>query len=130
MRPSSSISALAVICAVALGACTRTDEPVLQPPPAPALSPQASAALIARGEVLVQRHCAACHAVEASGASPRPPAPALRDLSQRYPPEALEEAFAEGILVGHPEMPEFRFEPADIDAIVAYLHAVQARKRS
>lgn len=114
---------------MSLSACTRANEPILQPPPGPTLSAQASAELVARGEVLAQRHCATCHSVGAAGQSPRPPAPAFRDLGERYPPEALEEAFAEGILVGHPEMPEFRFEPADIDAIVAYLHAVQARKR-
>jgi mono/diheme cytochrome c family protein len=41
---------------------------------------------------------------------------------------ALEEAFAEGILVGHPAMPQFRFTPAQIDDILAYLQSVQERR--
>jgi mono/diheme cytochrome c family protein len=90
--------------------------------------PPVAVGLAARGELLATRHCATCHAVGRTGASPRPEAPAFRDLGERYPPEALEEAFAEGILVGHSDMPEFRFEPADITALVAYLHKVQAKK--
>jgi mono/diheme cytochrome c family protein len=57
-----------------------------------------------------------------------PEAPPFRTLSERYPVTALEEAFAEGILVGHPAMPEFRFEPHEIDAIIAYLQSVQTRR--
>jgi hypothetical protein len=41
---------------------------------------------------------------------------------------ALEEAFAEGVLVGHPSMPEFRFEPRDIDALLAYLESIQTHR--
>ena len=43
--------------------------------------------------------------------------------------ELLEEALAEGILTGHPDMPEFAFPPEDIGAIIAYLRAVQEVKR-
>jgi hypothetical protein len=42
----------------------------------------------------------------------------------RYPPENLAEALAEGIVSGHPDMPEFVFEPAEIEAILAYLGAL------
>jgi hypothetical protein len=40
----------------------------------------------------------------------------------RYPPQDLAEALAEGISTGHPDMPEFVFQPAEIEAIVAYLN--------
>jgi hypothetical protein len=33
----------------------------------------------------------------------------FRTLGKRYPIEALEEALGEGIISGHPDMPEFRF---------------------
>jgi hypothetical protein len=32
-------------------------------------------------------------------------------LEARYPLEALEEALAEGIVTGHPDMPQFALEP-------------------
>src|SRR5439155_929402 len=74
----------------------------------PAVPP--SAAEITRGEALLGRHCASCHAVGRSGTSPHVSAPAFRTLSQRYKIEALEEALAEGLSSGHPDMPEFTFE--------------------
>lgn len=54
-----------------------------------------------------------------------PAAPAFRTLRERYPIDALEEAFAEGIYVGHPDMPEFVADPDQIAAIVAYIESIQ-----
>ena len=45
---------------------------------------------------------------------------------KRYPAESIEEALAEGIVSGHPDMPEFVFEPPEIDAIFAYLDSLSA----
>lgn len=81
-----------------------------------------------RGEVLLQRHCSRCHAVGAKGESPEPAAPALRELHRRYEPEALSEALSEGLLTGHPLMPEFRFPPDDVRAIIRYLESIQTRR--
>jgi mono/diheme cytochrome c family protein len=39
--------------------------------------------------------------------------------------DSLEEAFAEGISVGHPAMPQFAFAPDDVRALVAYLQSIQ-----
>ncbi len=85
---------------------------------------------IARGHLLVQRYCANCHAVTRSGASPHPAAPPFRDLHDRYPVDSLAEALAEGILVGHPAMPEMRFPPDDVSAILAYIVSVQRQQRA
>jgi cytochrome c len=74
-----------------------------------------------RGRVLVERECARCHAVSRTGQSRHTSAPPFRDLSKKYPVENLSEALAEGIVVGHKDMPEFLFEPADIEAILAYI---------
>lgn len=80
-----------------------------------------------RGEALVTRHCSGCHAIGRSGASSHREAPPFRILSQRYPIEALEEALGEGIVSGHPDMPEFVFSAGDVGAIVAYLNSIQER---
>ncbi|OHB28839.1 MAG: hypothetical protein A2790_20575 [Phenylobacterium sp. RIFCSPHIGHO2_01_FULL_69_31] len=92
-------------------------------PPAPSEpSPEA------RGEALVQLHCGGCHAVGREGASREPAAPPFRELNARYDPEMLSEALAEGILTGHPLMPEFRFAPDDVRAIILYLQSIQTRR--
>jgi mono/diheme cytochrome c family protein len=82
---------------------------------------------LARGQALVTKQCASCHAVGRTGASPHETAPAFRTLSQRYKIEALEEALAEGLSSGHPDMPEFVFEADDVGAIIAYLNSIQDR---
>lgn len=83
-----------------------------------------------RGALLVQRHCASCHAIGRSGDSPNKAAPAFRDLHNRYHVDDLGEALAEGILVGHPAMPEMRFPPNDVAAILAYIHSIQTEQRA
>jgi mono/diheme cytochrome c family protein len=88
---------------------------------------QDTAALERRGEMLVTRHCATCHAVGRAGSSPHPQAPPFRTLGQRYPIESLEEALGEGILSGHPDMPEFEFSAPDVGAVIAYLKSIQQR---
>lgn len=80
-----------------------------------------------RGEALLTKNCASCHAVAAKGESPRQDAPAFRTLSQRYPIESLEESLAEGIMSGHPDMPEFTFDADDVGAIIDYLKSIQQR---
>jgi mono/diheme cytochrome c family protein len=80
---------------------------------------------VAQGRSIAETRCISCHAIGETGESRNPEAPPLRTLSERYPVNALEEAFAEGMLVGHPGMPEFRFEPREIDALLAYLESIQ-----
>ncbi len=92
----------------------------------PSLSAQESRTLVKRGEVLLSRNCARCHATGTGGASPHE-APPFRTLSRRYPVEGLAEALAEGLFVGHPDMPQFAFEARDVGAIIAYLKSIQER---
>ncbi len=80
-----------------------------------------------RGEALLSRHCAMCHAIGRSGGSPTSIAPPFRTLGHRYKLESLEEALGEGIMTGHPAMPEFSFAPRDVGAIIAYLRSIQER---
>lgn len=88
----------------------------------------ASAATPERGEALVRLHCGGCHAVGRSGASHEPAAPPFRELHKRYDPEQLGEALGEGLLTGHPMMPEFRFEPDDVQSIIIYLKSIQTKQ--
>ncbi len=88
---------------------------------------QDKAALEKWGHDLLAAKCSRCHAIERTGASPNQEAPAFRTLSKQYPIEGLAEALAEGLSVGHPDMPEFVFEPYDISAILAYLKSIQER---
>jgi cytochrome c len=83
---------------------------------------------VEHGRALVEDNCAGCHATGATGDSPHTDAPPFRTLSQRYPIEALEEAFAEGIYTGHPDMPEFVVTPRQIGDIIAYLESIQEKK--
>lgn len=78
-----------------------------------------------QGVTLLERDCGRCHAVGLSGASPRADAPAFRTLGSRYPIESLEEALGEGIMSGHPDMPEFRYDAEEVGAIIDYLNAIQ-----
>ena len=41
--------------------------------------------------------------------------------------EMLAESLADGMLEGHPSMPEFRFLPQEINDIIAYMTAIQTR---
>jgi len=78
-----------------------------------------------RGEELLTRSCASCHAVGRNGESPNKSAPPFRTLGKLYPIESLEEALGEGIMSGHPDMPEFSFDANDVGAIIAYLKTIQ-----
>jgi cytochrome c len=85
----------------------------------------AQSARAQRGLAFVQTHCASCHAVGKAGESPLRIAPAFRTLHERYPVENLAEAFAEGITTGHPSMPEFVLDAAQINDVIAYLQTLR-----
>jgi mono/diheme cytochrome c family protein len=77
------------------------------------------------GRTLLAKNCARCHAVDRARASPHRQAPPFRLLGRRYPIESLAEALAEGLITGHPDMPEFVFQVRDVEAIMAYLQSIQ-----
>jgi cytochrome c len=78
-----------------------------------------------RGFTFAQTNCSQCHAIGRVGESPLPEAPPFRTLHTRYPVEDLAEAFAEGITTGHPSMPQFQLDPAQINDLLAYLNSIQ-----
>jgi cytochrome c len=77
--------------------------------------------LVAKGRAILESNCARCHAIGMDDTSHHEEAPPFRVVVTRYPPEDLAEALAEGIVSGHPDMPEFVFQPPEIEAILAYL---------
>jgi cytochrome c len=86
---------------------------------APAYDPRAD-----RGHRFAQTYCSRCHAIGKLGESPLTIAPPFRTLHERYDLDDLGEAFAEGIVTGHPSMPEFRLEGDQIDDLLAYLKSL------
>ncbi len=77
-----------------------------------------------RGAKMVKDMCARCHAVGLDGESTHKEAPPLRDIANRYPVDGLAEAFAEGIVVGHPDMPEFKLSPDAIADLLNYMRSL------
>jgi mono/diheme cytochrome c family protein len=86
--------------------------------PAAAESPQ-------QGKRLALTYCARCHAIDKVSPSPLKIAPPFRTLHERYPVETLEEALAEGIITGHPTMPQFRFEADQVGDFIAFLKTLE-----
>jgi mono/diheme cytochrome c family protein len=78
-----------------------------------------------KGQALVEKNCAHCHAIGKEGDSPHKEAPPFRTLSAKYPVSDLAESLAEGIVSGHPDMPIFVFDPQDVAAIIDYLESIQ-----
>ncbi len=78
-----------------------------------------------RGQELLETYCGGCHATGPADASPHPTAPPFRTLHERYDVGDLEEALVEGLVSGHPDMPEFTFEPEQAAAIVMYLRGLE-----
>jgi cytochrome c len=89
----------------------------------PARAQQSPAAQ--RGLTFVRVHCAQCHAISKVGDSPLTIAPAFRTLHAKYPIENLRRPLSEGIIAGHPTMPQFRLEADQVTDVIAYLEALQ-----
>ncbi len=86
---------------------------------------QAHAAAADRGLTFVKANCSLCHAIGRYDESPLAIAPPLRTLHELYPIEELEEALAEGIVTGHPSMPQFQLDGAQINDLIAYLKSLE-----
>lgn len=77
------------------------------------------------GRQLAEQQCGVCHAISPGTASPNAAAPPFAEVVQLYPPESLEEALAEGIMVGHEEMPAFEFTPDQVEQLIAFLKTLE-----
>ena len=88
--------------------------------PALAMSPAEQ-----RGKTFALTNCARCHSIDRVTQSPLKIAPPFRTLHLRYPVETLGEALAEGIVTGHPTMPEFQLDPDQIHDLLSYLKTLE-----
>lgn len=84
-----------------------------------------AASSVAQGKRLALLYCAKCHSVDKVTPSPLRIAPPFRTLHERYPVEMLQEALAEGIVTGHPSMPEFRFDADQVGDFMAFLKSLE-----
>ena len=78
-----------------------------------------------RGHALAQRMCAACHAVEPGGASPRSAAPPFGSSGLRHT-AALEGRLADLTRHGHYEMPPVALRPEDVRDLAAYIESLSS----
>jgi tetratricopeptide (TPR) repeat protein len=83
---------------------------------------------VREGRTLVETNCAPCHAIGAVGASALANAPAFRDLQKRYAMLSLRAPITRGLAAPHDDMPRFRPSEAELDAIVAYINSLAARR--
>lgn len=119
VRNSLVATALIMTGLALLPACSR--ETAESPSPAGSVETELP------GKRIAQNLCAGCHAIGPDGESPHADAPPFHTLSERYPVRLLEEALAEGIAVGHPDMPEFEFSAEEVDQLITYLESVQPK---
>jgi mono/diheme cytochrome c family protein len=79
---------------------------------------------VQRGTTFAQANCARCHAIDKVSPSSLLLAPPFRNLRLRYPVESLAESLAEGIVTGHPSMPEFRLDPGQVGDFIDFLKSL------
>jgi cytochrome c len=107
---------IAIAAAFALAACSEAPRP-----------PRSSDTLISDGQAIARDQCGACHATGAEGLSGNPKAPVFRTILSRYSEDALADDLADGIRIGHPDMPRIQLRPEGVDALIAYLKSIQEK---
>lgn len=114
-------AALAILAFGLLAGCASDPSPVAADPV------YATPTQIARGQVMAQQKCGACHAVGLRDESAISTAPEFRTLGRRYPVSDLGEALAEGIVTGHPSMPDWVLTRDEIVELLGYMQSIQTR---
>jgi mono/diheme cytochrome c family protein len=114
-----------VLLTFALAGCAGSRE---GPAPAAAASALGETGSAERGLALARTRCGSCHALGAEDASRVAAAPPLRDIHRKYPVEGLQEAFGEGVMVGHPMMPQFQLGATEVADLVAYLKSFEGKR--
>ena len=87
-----------------------------------------SSELRSKGKALLQEKCGRCHATGAVGTSPLKAAPPMRSIYARFAPRELQAELREGMVSRHREMPQIDFSDEDVDAILAYLYGLMAKR--
>ncbi len=113
MRASAIAKGLLVVIAVQTGGCSEADTDTID-----------------TGRAALETRCSRCHAIGLEDTSAHAQAPPFREIVRRYPPENLAESLAEGIVSGHPDMPQFVMEPSEIGAVIDYLSTLIRKNKS
>jgi mono/diheme cytochrome c family protein len=79
-----------------------------------------------RGHQIARQACAACHAVELTGESPRAAAPTFRSREMRHT-AGLDGRVADLTREGHYEMPAIKLRPDQVRDLVAYIESLDSR---
>ena len=80
---------------------------------------------IAHGQGLAKEFCSECHAIGRTGSSPNEAAPPFRRLDQSIDLDEFIGRLRGGLVSGHPDMPEFKFNAADARAMRDYFRSAQ-----
>jgi len=78
-----------------------------------------------QGQALAERMCSECHSTGKVGRSPHEAAPPLRELGRRVDLDLLPDQLRDSLMIGHPDMPTFRFTREDARAFAHYLRSIQ-----
>jgi mono/diheme cytochrome c family protein len=78
-----------------------------------------------RGFTIARTDCARCHSIDKLTESPLKVAPPFRILHERYPVTDLKRPLTEGIVAGHPTMPQFRFDPDQVNDLIEFMKTLQ-----
>lgn len=81
--------------------------------------------LFGQGEAIAEAACVTCHAIDADSDSTHPDAPPFRTLHERFDIEVLAEPLVEGIMVGHPDMPEYQFDAQSAESLIVFIKSLQ-----
>ena len=88
---------------------------------------QPQSAAVEEGRQIAQQFCARCHAIGRKGESPHADAPPFRQIAANRSVRNLREILGEGMIVGHPDMPQWRFGAEDVSSLVAYLKSLSGK---
>ena len=87
----------------------------------------AQTASIEEGRQIAQKFCTNCHAIGPAGDSPLADAPPFRQIAANRNARNLKEVLGEGMIAGHPNMPQWRFGAEDVSSLIAYLKSLSGK---
>ncbi|MCL6607320.1 MAG: hypothetical protein K6T74_04420 [Geminicoccaceae bacterium] len=113
---------LVALASIGCGPTPGPDAPLREAPAANATAPGTGAwePDPTLGRQIAVDVCGGCHALEGEGPSPHRAAPPFPILARRLSVDTLLPLLEEEIRAVHPDMPEIRLAPAEIDSFLAF----------
>jgi mono/diheme cytochrome c family protein len=88
---------------------------------------QAQNGSVEEGRKIAQKFCSRCHSIGEEASSPHADAPPFRHIAANRSAGSLKEILGEGMIVGHPDMPRWRFQADDVSSLIAYLKSISGK---